>query len=64
MMTFRERAYKASGSFEADRMFLVVEGACALLEASEIVYFIQVEIQGMFQKALQMPHFAWGSKLW
>eukprot|EP00983_Pelagomonas_calceolata_P005392 175443-Pelagomonas_calceolata.AAC.1 len=32
MMTFWERAYKANGSFEADRMFLVVECACAVLE--------------------------------
>eukprot|EP00983_Pelagomonas_calceolata_P019421 610584-Pelagomonas_calceolata.AAC.1 len=32
MMTFWKRAYKASGSFKVDRMFLVVEGACAVLE--------------------------------
>eukprot|EP00967_Tisochrysis_lutea_P156580 scaffold315747_cov21-Tisochrysis_lutea.AAC.1 len=30
MMTFWERACNAGGSFEADRVFLIVEGACAL----------------------------------
>eukprot|EP00983_Pelagomonas_calceolata_P020063 632901-Pelagomonas_calceolata.AAC.1 len=32
MVTFWERTYKASGSLKADRTFLVVEGACAVLE--------------------------------
>eukprot|EP00983_Pelagomonas_calceolata_P032946 1032281-Pelagomonas_calceolata.AAC.1 len=32
MVTFWEGAYKASRSFEANCMFLVVEGACAVLE--------------------------------
>eukprot|EP00983_Pelagomonas_calceolata_P002070 69769-Pelagomonas_calceolata.AAC.1 len=40
-MAFWERTHKASGSFEANCTFLVVEGACA----------------GMFQKALLMPLF-------
>eukprot|EP00983_Pelagomonas_calceolata_P134318 1162050-Pelagomonas_calceolata.AAC.5 len=32
IMTFWEGAYKASGYFEADCMFLIVEGAYAVLE--------------------------------
>jgi len=32
MMTFWEGACKASGSFEAYRMFLVLESACAVME--------------------------------
>eukprot|EP00983_Pelagomonas_calceolata_P056519 1144617-Pelagomonas_calceolata.AAC.1 len=59
MVTFWEGAYEASGSCEADCMFLIVEPVP--VRYWKIVRFKRVETPGMFQKALLMSLFARGS---
>eukprot|EP00983_Pelagomonas_calceolata_P043083 1138766-Pelagomonas_calceolata.AAC.2 len=61
MMTFWEGAYKACGSFEADCMFLAVEGACAqaliIREIARLANCISKPVFGMhmgFQSILKV----------
>eukprot|EP00983_Pelagomonas_calceolata_P108148 1159422-Pelagomonas_calceolata.AAC.5 len=55
MVTFWEGAYKAGGSFEADCIFLIVEGACTVLKNYAIH---RIEIQACLTVCTLKPVFS------